>query len=157
MASTRTRVRRTTTADRAIAAVLSVALAVTVADIPTAYADTPLPQPPPAAAPPDPSTAPAGPSAPDESSAKLTARLTGKRVEIESARTEASSTYANPDGSLTEEMFAGPVRVRDGAGWKPVDLALTATGDGTVTPKSHGRALRIGGASGAKQAAAGGT
>ncbi|MEV4108938.1 DNRLRE domain-containing protein [Nonomuraea sp. NPDC049695] len=158
MALSRTRVHRTTPADRAIAAVLSVALAVTVADIPTAYADTPSPQPPQAAIPPDPSTAPAGPSAPDESSAKLTARLTGKRVEIESARTEASSTYANPDGTLTEEMFAGPVRVRDGAGWKPVDLALTAAADGTVTPKSHGRALRIGGgASGAKQAAAAGT
>jgi hypothetical protein len=60
---------------------------------------------------------------PDRPSAMLTARVQGSRVEILSERTETSSTYANPDGTLTTDQYAGPVRFRDGAGnWRDIDL-----------------------------------
>ncbi|MGN9847025.1 DNRLRE domain-containing protein [Nonomuraea sp. H19] len=131
---------------RRIAAVLSVVMVATLVDTWQAHAQpAPTPQntPQPIAAAPNP---PAARSAADEASARLTARLTKQRVEIEAARTETSSTYANPDGSLTVETFTGPIRYRDGDTWKPVDISLTAMTDGTVTARSHRRGLRIGGA-----------
>ncbi|WP_329424839.1 DNRLRE domain-containing protein [Streptosporangium sp. NBC_01495] len=103
-----------------------------------------VPAVPPATA--DPSTAGgAGPVAPDEPSARLTARLTGKRVEVESARTETATTYANPDGSLTVEAFAGPIRFRRDGRWAPVDISLTTAPDGEVVTRGHRRGLRFGG------------
>ncbi len=54
-------------------------------------------------------------TAADIPSAKVAARLSGKRVEALSERTETSTTWVNKDGSLTTEMSAGPVRFeRDG-------------------------------------------
>jgi hypothetical protein len=51
-----------------------------------------------------------GPSeAVDVPSARVAARLWGKRVEALAERTETSTTWANPDGTLTTEMNAGPV------------------------------------------------
>ena len=44
------------------------------------------------------------------------ARLRDHRVLIVSELSEVSSTWVNPDGSLTTETFGGPVRVRDVAG-----------------------------------------
>ncbi|MET9245333.1 DNRLRE domain-containing protein [Nonomuraea sp. NPDC003709] len=87
----------------------------------------------------------AEPSAPDEASARLSARLTGRRVEVADARTETTTTYANPDGTLTVDSFAGPVRYRGDGGWAPVDIALTRTASGEIVPRGHGRKLRFGG------------
>ncbi|MFD1825015.1 MULTISPECIES: hypothetical protein [Mumia] len=56
---------------------------------------------------------------PDAVSASLAARLADKKVEDLSARTESAQLFANPDGTWTEEVASGPVRVRDDAG-KPV-------------------------------------
>ncbi|GEC06572.1 hypothetical protein SSP24_42270 [Streptomyces spinoverrucosus] len=66
--------------------------------------------------------------APDVESARLAAVLGGKRVEALSERTADSTTWANPDGSLTTETASGAIRVREDGGWKPIDTTLVDTG-----------------------------
>ncbi|WP_159002221.1 DNRLRE domain-containing protein [Streptomyces sp. NRRL B-3229] len=67
--------------------------------------------------------------APDEKSARLTATLLGRRVEILSERTADESVYANPNGTTTAEAYAGPVRVKQADGtWRTVDTDLTDVG-----------------------------
>ncbi|MFE3853604.1 DNRLRE domain-containing protein [Streptomyces griseorubiginosus] len=67
--------------------------------------------------------------APDEKSARLTARLLGRRVEILSERAADASVFANPDGTTTAESYAGPVRVRQTDGtWRTIDTDLTDAG-----------------------------
>ncbi len=82
-------------------------------------------------------------SAADIPSAHVLARLSGKRVEALSERTETSTTWVNADGSLTTELSAGPVRFRDEASgrWRAVDLDLVSKADGSVEPKAHPRGL----------------
>ncbi|TCR11403.1 serine/threonine protein kinase [Streptomyces sp. BK205] len=65
------------------------------------------------------------------------AAATGEPVEVTDARTEYSSTVANPDGTLTLTQSTQPQRARaeDGT-WKPVDVTLEERPDGTVGPKS---------------------
>jgi len=127
-----------------MAGTLSLALAVTLLD--GAYA---------AAAPVSPSAkapkkAAAATQAADIASARVAARLSGKRVEALSERTETSTTWVNKDGSLTTELSAGPVRFRDDANgkWRDVDLSLVQKEDGTVEPKAHPDGLRLAGRSG---------
>ncbi|MEU0431692.1 DNRLRE domain-containing protein [Streptomyces sp. NPDC006290] len=86
----------------------------------------------------------------DIPSARLAARLSGRRVEALSERTETSTTWVNKNGSLTTELTAGPVRFRDqGTGrWRDVDLKLVRLADGTVQPEAHPRGLRLAGRSG---------
>jgi hypothetical protein len=52
-------------------------------------------------------------SRPDVVSARVTARAQGSRVEVESLRDETSSTWVNPDGTLTTEQHQGQIRFRD--------------------------------------------
>ncbi|MEU8522214.1 DNRLRE domain-containing protein [Streptomyces sp. NPDC048577] len=94
--------------------------------------------------------APAPASAADIPSARVAAKLYGKRVEALSERTESSTTWANEDGSLTTEMSPGPVRFQDAitGQWKDVDLDLVAGGS-SVEPKAHPEGLRLAGRSGA--------
>ncbi|MFI9561010.1 DNRLRE domain-containing protein [Nonomuraea endophytica] len=99
----------------------------------------------PAAAEPPAAESPADGVAPDEPSARLSARLTGRRVEVADARTETTTTYANPDGTLTVDSFAGPVRFRRDGAWVPVDIALTRAPSGEIVTRGHGRGLRLGG------------
>ncbi|WP_238161880.1 RHS repeat-associated core domain-containing protein [Kribbella antibiotica] len=100
-------------------------------------------------------------SRPDIVSAALTARSQGSRVEVESMRSETDSTWANPDGTMTTEAHAVPVRFKTKAGqWRSIDLNLAKAADGTVAPKGHKLGLRLGkrtAASGGVVAAAGGT
>ncbi|MEU4492931.1 DNRLRE domain-containing protein [Streptomyces sp. NPDC023998] len=88
---------------------------------------------------------PAPTSAADIASARVAAKLYGKRVEALSERTETSTTWANPNGSLTAELTAGPVRFRDDASgqWRDVDLDLVKNADGSVEPKAHPRGLEL--------------
>ncbi|WWR55118.1 RHS repeat-associated core domain-containing protein [Streptomyces sp. SCSIO 30461] len=77
----------------------------------------------------------------------MAARLSGKRVEALSERTETSTTWVNKDGSLTTELTAGPVRFQDDAadgGWRDVDLDLVSRSGG-VEPKAHPRGLKLAG------------
>ncbi|MHB9858368.1 DNRLRE domain-containing protein [Streptomyces sp. YIM S03343] len=86
----------------------------------------------------------------DIPSARVAARLSGRRVEALSERTETSTTWANKNGSLTTELNAGPVRFRDEATgkWRYVDLDLIQNADGSVEPEAHPRGLRLAGKSG---------
>ncbi len=87
---------------------------------------------------PVPLAAVAGPppvSAPDEVSAAAAARASGQPVEAVRLRAEDRQVFANPDGSWTAEVTAGPVRVRRADGsWTPVDTTLRARPDGSVAP-----------------------
>lgn len=102
------------------------------------------------------SKAPAAPKksaatqAADIPSARVAARLSGKRVEALSERTETSTTWANKDGSLTTELTAGPVRFEDETtgGWRDVDLELVQGSDGSVEPTAHPRGLKLAGKTG---------
>jgi large repetitive protein len=90
-----------------------------------------------------------GAGRPDAVSAMVTARATGERVEDLSRRTETTTTWANPDGTITTEGHTGQIRFRDNAGkWRDVDLALERRADGTVAPKGHALDLRMAGATG---------
>lgn len=66
---------------------------------------------------------------PDTVSASSTARALKKRVEDLSKRTETTRTFANADGSFTDEQFGGVVRVQsdDDGTWKNVDYNLQAS------------------------------
>ncbi|MGC2998532.1 DNRLRE domain-containing protein [Streptomyces sp. G35A] len=100
--------------------------------------------------------APAAPAKPavtqaaDIPSARVAARLSGKRVEALSERTETSTTWANKDGSLTTELTAGPVRFQDETtgDWRDVDLDLISLADGGVEPKAHPHGLKLAGKAG---------
>ncbi|PNG23176.1 DNRLRE domain-containing protein [Streptomyces cahuitamycinicus] len=83
----------------------------------------------------------------DTASAKVAARLSGRRVEALSERTETSTTWVNKDGSLTTEMAAGPVRFKRDGAWVDVDADLRASGDG-VAPVAHPNKLRLAGRTG---------
>ncbi|MGW4894124.1 ricin-type beta-trefoil lectin domain protein [Kitasatospora sp. NPDC004240] len=95
----------------------------------------------PAAAAPVPFSAPSGNEAPDQASALLSARLQGHRVEVTGARTEYATLWANPNGTLTAEQSAGPIRMKVGDAWVPVDTTLVRTADGKVAPKAHPEGL----------------
>ncbi|MFJ2872843.1 RHS repeat-associated core domain-containing protein [Streptomyces sp. NPDC087298] len=86
----------------------------------------------------------------DIPSARVAARLSGKRVEALSERTETSTTWANKDGSLTTELAAGPVRFEDETtdGWRDVNLELVRGSDGSVEPIAHPRGLKLAGKTG---------
>ncbi len=87
-------------------------------------------------------------TAADIPSAKVAARLSGRRVEALSERTQTSTTWVNRDGSLTTELSAGPVRFeRDGA-WVDVDVDLRETSGGHVAPVAHPGGLRLAGRTG---------
>lgn len=90
-------------------------------------------------------------SAADIPSARVAARLSGRRVEALSERSETSTTWVNKDGSLTSEVAAGPIRFKDAAGqWRDVDVDLTTAPDGSVTSKAHPQGLRLSGKKGTK-------
>ncbi|MDO0911852.1 DNRLRE domain-containing protein [Streptomyces sp. DT2A-34] len=83
----------------------------------------------------------------DIPSARVAARLSGKRVEALSERTETSTTWANKDGSLTTEFAAGPVRFERDGKWVDVDVELRESGSG-VEPVAHPEGLRLAGRTG---------
>ncbi|GAA0244777.1 hypothetical protein GCM10010492_50120 [Saccharothrix mutabilis subsp. mutabilis] len=101
----------------------------------------------PAVAAPDPAPA-AGPvvqSRPDVVSAAVSARAQGSKVEVESLRTGSSTTWANPDGTMTTDEHSGAVRFRTSEGrWKDVDLTWRRDRDGTVAPGGHPLRVKLG-------------
>lgn len=72
-------------------------------------------------------------AAEDFVSARLQASVTDHRILVLSELSETSTTWVNPDGTLTTESFGSPVRVRDGAGefgWRDLDFTLEFTDSG---------------------------
>jgi len=59
-----------------------------------------------------------------ELAAMLAAQRQGSRVEVLSERTDTTQVFANPDGSYTSEVAAGPVRLLRGGQWVDVDSTL---------------------------------
>jgi len=105
-----------------------------------------------AAAPPGRAAAPPryATEAADVPSARVLARLSGKRVEALSERNESTTTWVNPDGSLTSELSAGPVRFQRAGRWVDVDLTLQRGADGSIRPKAHPEGLRLGAPGGSR-------
>ncbi|NML51567.1 vanadium-dependent haloperoxidase [Streptomyces sp. R302] len=86
----------------------------------------------------------------EEVNARLTAQAQGRRIEVVGARTESTTLWANPDGTMSVESFAGPVRFKEHGRWVGVDLTLVKDADGSVRPKAHPRDLRLAGRTGAE-------
>lgn len=87
---------------------------------------------------------------PDASSAIATARACAKQVENLAARTETYEVSANPDGTWTAKLHAGPVRMRDSRGELiSIDLTMRAEADGSVAPIAHPNGLTLSGAAAA--------
>ncbi|GGZ30093.1 DNRLRE domain-containing protein [Streptomyces poonensis] len=98
----------------------------------------------------DAGTAPAPSAAQqEESEALVTAEAQGRRIEVVGARTEHTTVWANPDGTMSVESSAGPVRYRENGRWADVDLTLVRNADGSVAPKGHPGDLRLAGRTGA--------
>ncbi|WP_374215038.1 DNRLRE domain-containing protein [Streptomyces longispororuber] len=76
------------------------------------------------------------------------ARKTGKKVVATDETTPATYTVANPDGTLTTELTAGPERVWKNGKWRKTDATLTQNADGSIAPKAHPNGLRLGGKGG---------
>ncbi|MBO1416961.1 DNRLRE domain-containing protein [Streptomyces sp. FH025] len=132
---------------RALIGPLSLAVALTLSltgGAPVAFAAKPHPKPSPGKPPTAAAVDPTGSIA----AARVAARSTGRRVEAVSERSEVSTTWVNPDGTLTTELAAGPVRfLRDGA-WTDVDLTLKQAPDGSVAPAAHPHAMKLAGPGG---------
>ncbi|WAZ23051.1 DNRLRE domain-containing protein [Streptomyces cinnabarinus] len=65
----------------------------------------------------------------EEEAARRNAKIQNRRIELVSQRTGTSTVYVNPDGTLTAESYAGPVRVqREDGSWQPIDTQLADEG-----------------------------
>ncbi|CAM5529663.1 hypothetical protein SAVIM40S_00088 [Streptomyces avidinii] len=77
--------------------------------------------------------------------ARVAARTAGHRVEAVSERSETATTWVNPNGTLTTEVAAGPIRFYDqqARGWRSVDVNLGRGSDGSVASKAHPQGLKL--------------
>jgi YD repeat-containing protein len=80
--------------------------------------------------------------APDEAAARLAARAQHRRIEVLSARTADSSTWALPSGDLQTTSYAGPIRVKKDGAWKDIDTSLADTG-AALHPKATAAAITL--------------
>ncbi|MGW1666745.1 DNRLRE domain-containing protein, partial [Streptomyces microflavus] len=71
----------------------------------------------------------------NESSALLAARLQNRKIEVLSARSASSTTWALPSGLLQSTSYAGPIRVEQDGRWANIDTALSDVG-ATLEPKA---------------------
>ena len=74
--------------------------------------------------------------APDTAQAVLAAFRQGSPVRVADLTTETRLVHAQPDGTLTATLSAGPARVRQEGRWVDADTALTAQADGTLAPRA---------------------
>ncbi len=75
--------------------------------------------------------------APTQTAALAEAARCGGRVEVEAARTETDTVWANPIGTVTLERSIVPKRVRqDSGGWAAVDTTLIPAPGGGLQPRS---------------------
>ncbi|MFF0476473.1 DNRLRE domain-containing protein [Streptomyces sp. NPDC004284] len=82
------------------------------------------------------------------------ARLQNRRIEVTGERTEATTSWANPDGSMSLESYTGPVRFKDDNGtWRKVDPTLAEAPDGGVHAAGHPLDLTLAGKSSAADVA----
>ncbi|MFF3286229.1 DNRLRE domain-containing protein [Streptomyces sp. NPDC003023] len=84
----------------------------------------------------------------EAANARLTAQAQGRRTEVVGARTEKTTLWANPDGTMSVESSAGPVRYRENGEWVAVDVSFVRNADGSIRSKAHPRGLRLAGVTG---------
>jgi len=128
---------------RMLAGLLALTLAMTLLEVPPARA---VPVSPGVAAAAVPATPKADDSRrPDRVSALLAARQTGHPVEVTDLTTETSRTLANPDGTFTDELSDGPVRLASKdpqtgeVTWQAMDTTLVQDASGI-----HPRFTKVG-------------
>jgi len=74
---------------------------------------------------------------PDYVTAQMAAQELGSRVEVVDERSESRRVWANPDGTFTAEVFAGPNWVQDESGeWREIDTTLRRDTAGDVVPRA---------------------
>ncbi|MBP0457978.1 DNRLRE domain-containing protein [Streptomyces montanisoli] len=71
------------------------------------------------------------------------AKKTGKKILVPNETTPTNLTYANPNGSLTSEITAGPERIEKDGKWIAVDATLHTAADGTIKAKAHPNDLTL--------------
>jgi hypothetical protein len=77
------------------------------------------------------------------------ARATGRPVEVAERRAEDELLFANPDGTFTAEITAGPQRVKQTDGsWSEIDTTLVRRVDGSVGPRAAAVDLSLSGGGG---------
>ncbi len=85
----------------------------------------------------------------DQGSAQIAAAAERRPVEIVGRRSEVSSTWAMPNGTLSSRLAAGPLWVRRGGDgtlnrdWALIDLTLERRADGTIGPRAHPSACQV--------------
>ncbi|QCV96300.1 hypothetical protein [Acidipropionibacterium acidipropionici] len=82
----------------------------------------------------------AAPTAAEALAAKQAAS-DGRPVVVKGTTSQRSQTVANPDGTFTLTASRGPVRVRDGEGWTPIDTTLAAGAGGRLVPRATAVAM----------------
>lgn len=63
-------------------------------------------------------------------------------TELLDRRTSSSTTFRHPNGARTIVLSSGPIRIRRGAGWEPIDLTLRRDQNG-IHPASAPYTLRL--------------
>jgi hypothetical protein len=74
--------------------------------------------------------------APDPAAVVRAATAQGSRVEVAGLRTETRTVFAEPNGSMSAELAAVPVRVRRAGSWVAPDPRLVRGSDGMVRPRA---------------------
>ncbi|MEU2951594.1 FG-GAP-like repeat-containing protein [Streptomyces xanthochromogenes] len=81
----------------------------------------------------------------EEDYALQQAKSTGTPYELVSARTEATDTWAQPDGTFAVRQYGQAVRVWRGGAWVATDPTLVVAADGSVVPKAATVPVRFSG------------
>ncbi|WP_435058588.1 DNRLRE domain-containing protein [Streptomyces sp. bgisy060] len=84
----------------------------------------------------------------DRASAASLARKTGKPVEVTELRTPRSTTWARPDGTMGQKLYASPIWAKVGQEWKAVDTTLKRTEQGWAPAATNTRMVFSGGTAG---------
>ncbi|MEV7365474.1 LamG-like jellyroll fold domain-containing protein [Streptomyces sp. NPDC091299] len=71
-----------------------------------------------------------------EAAASQKAAESGSPVQVDEETTPTQLVTAQPDGTFTVEFDPGPVRVKHGSDWVPIDTNLVATSSGMLAPKA---------------------
>jgi hypothetical protein len=66
-------------------------------------------------------------------------------VEIPDQRADTVTAFRHPDGARTVVLSSGPIRLRRGTSWLPVDLTLHRDPDGAIRPAAHPDTLWLSG------------
>jgi hypothetical protein len=83
-------------------------------------------------------------SVPTVASARAVAATYGHPVEVAGMQSASSTSYANPDGTLTTEMTAAPTRVLEAGRWIPIDTTLVRAPDGSISPRATAAQVQVG-------------